>query len=83
MRTHIVPIYVILGCMAVAVLGIGAKPVEHESKVQPREAAKATAMTRGLPAPGEMFVVMAPKLDAELAMRIELAVARAKAGKSG
>jgi len=38
MKNHIGPIYLILGCMAVATLAIGAKPERHETQVRPAKA---------------------------------------------
>ena len=48
MKQHIGPIYLILGCMAVAALTIGAKPMHHHEGKS--EKAAAVTSVRALPA---------------------------------
>ena len=67
MKSHIGPIYLILGCMAVAALTIGAKPEHHEAHT--RKGAATAIELPALPAPPaaaqeRVVVVVSPTLEA-------------------
>jgi hypothetical protein len=81
MKTHIGPIYLILGAMAVAALTIGAKAEHHEAP-----AARVAALATALPAPpaatrGELVVVLSPSMDGDVEAKVEAAIAALKARK--
>jgi hypothetical protein len=97
MKTHIGPIYLILGLMAVSVLTIGAAKSTGKSGEQLRKPV-ATAQSM-LPSPlsfrielahnGEksgrsrVLVIGSPQLDAQMQAQIDKALAEARARKSG
>lgn len=77
MKTHIGPIYLILGAMAVAALTIGARAEHHEAPA-PKAA---IATTLPAPARGELVVVVSPSMEGDVEAKVEAAIAALKARK--